>query len=72
MQEQKKEEKVVKPSMSTVFRGHIFVSNLQKLIDSEQALENLKILAQRTCQFDMNLISYRTLHHWDSMGLIEC
>lgn len=72
MQEEKKEEPAVNLPMITIFRGHIFVSNLQKLIDSKQALENLKILSQRTCQLDTNLISYRTLHHWDSMGLIEC
>ena len=72
MQEEKEEKPAVNPSMIIIFRGHIFVSNLQKLIDSKQALENLKILSQRTCQLDTNLISYRTLHHWDSMGLIEC
>lgn len=72
MQEEKKDELSVNPSMITIFRGHIFVSNLQKLIDSKQALQNLKSLSQRTCQLDMNLISYRTLHHWDSVGLIEC
>lgn len=72
MQEQKKEEEVIKPSTITTFRGDVFVSNLEKLMTSKQALENLEILSQRTCQLDMNLISYRTLHHWDAMGLIEC
>lgn len=62
----------IRSSMFTIFRGETFVSNLSKLMASKQVLKNLETLSQRTCQLDVNLVSYRTLHHWDSMGLIEC
>lgn len=59
-------------SIVTICRGTTFSSNLKKLIDSKQALKNLEILSKRTCQLDANTVSYRTLHHWDSIGLIKC
>lgn len=66
------EQAAMRNSMITVFRGNTFVSNLRKLLESKQALKNIELLSQRTCQIDVNSVSYRTLHHWDSVGLIEC
>ncbi|MCA2541747.1 MAG: MerR family transcriptional regulator [Microcystis sp. M54BS1] len=70
--ESEEEPTTIRSSMFTIFRGETFASNLSKLMASKQVLKNLNELSQRTCQLDVNLVSYRTLHHWDSMGLIEC
>ena len=72
LQEQNDVETTSRSSMLTIFRGHTFVSNLNKLIDSKQAMKNLEILSQRYCELKIDTLSYRTLHHWDSVGLIEC
>ncbi len=72
MDENNQEEGTRIPSMITTFRGHTFVSNLDKLLDSQQALKNLEILSRRNCGSKIDSLSYRTLHHWDSIGLIEC
>ncbi len=73
MQKEIEEEPTtIRSSMFTIFRGETFASNLGKLMASKQVLKNLNELSQRTCQLDVNLVSYRTLHHWDSMELIEC
>ncbi len=62
----------LRASMLTIFRGYRFVSNLNKLINSTQAMRNLEVLSQRNCELKIDTLSYRTLHHWDSIGLIEC
>ena len=62
----------IRSSMLTIFRGHRFVTNLNKLIDSTQAMRNIEVLSQRNCELKIDTLSYRTLHHWDSIGLIEC
>ncbi len=61
-----------KNPLATYFRGDVFFSNLEKLKDSEQALKNLELFRERTCELKLDSVSYRTLHHWDSINLIEC
>lgn len=56
----------------TYFRGDTFFMNLQKLITSPQAMKNLEILNERNCELRSDDVSYRTLHHWDSINLLEC
>lgn len=58
--------------MLSYFRGDIFYNNLKKLINAKQAMRNLEILSQRNNELNIETLSYRTLHHWDSLGLIEC
>lgn len=66
------EKQSVTRSLISTVRGDAFALNLSKLFESKQVLNNLEILSQRTCQVNMDTVSYRTLHHWDSQGLIEC
>ena len=71
LQKQNDVELASRSSMLTIFRGYTFVSNLNKLIDSKQAMRNLETLSQRNCELKIDSLSYRTLHHWDSVGLIR-
>ncbi len=70
--EQTQEQPSSRNSVLTIFRGDIFHSNLGMLLNSPRALKNLEILSKRTCEVKIENLSYRILHHWDSVGLIEC
>jgi MerR HTH family regulatory protein len=70
--EQTQEQPSSRNSILTIFRGDIFHSNLDMLLNSPRALKNLEIVSKRTCEVKIENLSYRTLHHWDSVGLIEC
>lgn len=59
-------------SIFSTSRGDVFLSNLDIVIYSQQALKNIELLSRRTCEIKIENLSYRTLHHWDSIGLIEC
>lgn len=61
-----------KNPLVTYFRGDNFDINLATLEECEEALKNLKAIKTRNCKLNVDTVSYRTLHHWDSINLIEC
>ena len=53
-------------------RGHQFPLLLLDFYNSLGARNTAKVLYERRALAEDNPISYRTLNHWETMGLIEC